>query len=229
VPTILLVEDDRFLAEGLEYNLERAGHRVVRAGDATAGLRLVRDAAPDLVVLDLMLPGVDGFGFLARLRAAKCRAPVIVLSALESETDKIRALDAGADDFVTKPFGVGELLARIRARLSSPERGARREAVQLPEGTIDLGALEFRSGRRRVTLTPTEAALLDCLLRAEGAAVPREHLLRAVWGVGSAESRTLDTHVARLRRKIEPDPDRPRYLRTAHSVGYRFVSDARAP
>ncbi len=218
--TILLVEDDRAMAEGIEYNLGRAGYRVLRAADGAAGLRLAADARPDLVVLDLMLPGLDGFGFLERLRGGGARVPVLVLSALDSETDKIRGLDLGADDYVVKPFGVGELLARIRARLG--DRGGGAKSFRLGEGTVDLDRLVFERGRKSVALTPTEASLLVELQRRSGAPARREDLLRAVWGAGPAETRTLDTHIARLRRKIEKDPARPRHLLTVHAVGYRL-------
>lgn len=220
MPTILLVEDDRALSEGLAYNLGRAGYRVLRAADGTEGLRLAGAEPPDLVILDLMLPGVDGFGFLERIRRGGSRVPVIVLSALDEETDKIRGLDLGADDYVAKPFGVGELLARIRARLG--EKGSGPKSFRLGEGTIHLDRLAFERGRRSVPLTPTEAAILRELHRFAGAPVPREEILRALWGTDPGATRTLDTHVARLRRKIEKDPARPRHLVTVHAVGYRL-------
>jgi len=222
VPTILLVEDDRALADGLSYNLDRAGYRVLRAADGSAGLALARREPPELVVLDVMLPGLDGFAFLERLRGGGSRVPVIVLSALDAETDKIRGLDLGADDYLTKPFGVGELLARIRARLG--ERGAGPPSFRLGDGTAHLDRLVFERGGEEAALTPTEASLLRELHRFAGAPVAREVLLRALWGVSAGESRTLDTHVARLRRKIERDPSKPRHLVTVHGVGYRLDS-----
>jgi DNA-binding response OmpR family regulator len=220
VPTILLVEDDRTLAEGLAYNLDRAGYRVVRAGDGPGGLALAESDPPDLVVLDVMLPGLDGFAFLERLRARGSRVPVIVLSALDAETDKVRGLDLGADDYLAKPFGVGELLARIRARLG--DRGSGPASFRLGDAAVHLDRLEFERDGKRLPLTPKEASLLRELHRFAGAPVAREVLLRALWGVGPGATRTLDTHVARLRRKIERDPAEPRHLLTVHGVGYRL-------
>jgi DNA-binding response OmpR family regulator len=156
--------------------------------------------------------------FLARSREREL--PVIVLSALSDEATKVRGLDAGAADYVTKPFGVAELLARIRARLA--ERPAAVTVLSLGDGEADLARYEFRRGGRRVTLTPTEAALLALLARHPGAAVGREEIVRALWGVEASATRTLDTHVSRLRRKVEPDPRRPRHVVTVHGVGFRL-------
>ncbi len=220
MPTILVVEDDRALAEGLAYNLERAGYRVLRAGGGAEGAALAKEARPDLVILDLMLPGLDGFGFLRSVRGGGDRVPVIVLSALDAETDKIRGLDLGADDYVTKPFGVGELLARIRTRLGEGGAGAR--SFRLGEGTVHLDRLAWVKGRVSTALTPTEAGILRELHRFPGVPVEREALLRALWGADPGGTRTLDTHVARLRRKIEKDPARPRHLVTVHGIGYRL-------
>ena len=220
MPTILLVEDDGTLAEGLAYNLDRAGYRVLRAADGPRGLALAAAEPPDLVVLDVMLPGLDGFAFLERLRGGGSRVPVIVLSALDAEADKIRGLDLGADDYLAKPFGVGELLARIRARLG--DRGSGPASFRLGGGTVHLDRLVFERGRGSEPLTPTEASLLRELHRFAGAPVAREVLLRALWGVSAKETRTLDTHVARLRRKIERDAADPRHLVTVHGVGYRL-------
>jgi DNA-binding response OmpR family regulator len=217
---VLIVEDDAPLADGLAYNLERAGHEVLVARDGASGLELALTRRPDLVVLDLMLPALDGFGFLSKFRAAARDTPVIVLSALSDETTKIRGLDGGASDYVTKPFGVGELLARIRARLGG--KPAAQAPIRVGEGEIDLERLEFRRGGHRVALTPTECSLVAELAKRPGAPVERAELLRTVWGVGPAATRTLDTHVARLRRKIEPDPSNPRHVITVHGVGLRL-------
>jgi DNA-binding response OmpR family regulator len=217
---ILVVEDDANLAQGLRYNLERAGYEVVHAAKGPEGLRLAREGSPDLVVLDLMLPGLHGFDLLARLRESGSRVPVIILTVQDAEVDKIRGFDAGADDYLTKPFGVGELLARIRARLRKEGDAAE---VAVAGGVLRLEALVFERGGERVALTPTEADILRALCRRRGDPVRREDLLRAVWGVADLMTRTLDTHVTRLRRKIEPDPARPRHILTVHGVGYRLV------
>ncbi|MCK6462170.1 MAG: response regulator transcription factor [Planctomycetes bacterium] len=217
---ILVVEDDANLAQGLRYNLERAGYEVVHAAKGPEGLRLAREATPDLLILDLMLPGLHGFELLARLREGGSRVPVIILTVQDAEVDKIRGFDAGADDYLTKPFGIGELLARIRARLRKEGDPAE---VAVAGGVLRLEALVFERGGERVPLTPTEADILRALCRRRGDPVRREELLRSVWGVADLVTRTLDTHVTRLRRKIEPDPAQPRHILTVHGVGYRLV------
>jgi DNA-binding response OmpR family regulator len=216
---ILVVEDDANLAEGLRYNLERAGYEVQVASTGPDGLRLAR-REPDLVVLDLMLPGLHGFDLLAKLREAGSRVPVIILTVQDAETSKVKGFDAGADDYLTKPFGIGELLARIRARLRPPGGG---EPFALAGGVLRLEALVFERDGERIPLTPTEAEILRALRRRAGDPVRREDLLESVWGTSDLLTRTLDTHVTRLRRKIEPDPARPRHLLTVHGVGYRLV------
>jgi DNA-binding response OmpR family regulator len=216
---ILLVEDDAVMAKGLVHNLEREGYDVVLCGDGEAGLRAARAGGFDLVVLDLMLPKRSGFEVLRRLRADGNGTPVLVLTARGAEEDKVRALKSGADDYVTKPFGLRELLARVEARL----RGAR------PEVRVDLSALTVSRGTRQARLTPTEADVLRFLLAREGEAVGREEILRTLWGiVHASETRTLDNHIARLRRKIEEDPGNPSVLLTVPAVGYRLAKGALA-
>jgi two-component system, OmpR family, KDP operon response regulator KdpE len=225
MPTILLVEDDPHMAEGLAYNLGRNGYAVLTAKDGRAGLQAALAKRPDLVILDLMLPLLDGFHVLERLRAAGSRVPVIVLSAKADETDKIRGFDAGADDYMSKPFGVGELLARIRARLggTTGAAGAGARCFALAGGTADLDAHAFQRDGERTPLTPTEVRILELLQSHAGRPVTREVLLREVWGLDRATSRTLDAHLTRLRRKLERDPGEPRHLLTVHGVGYRLV------
>jgi DNA-binding response OmpR family regulator len=211
VTRILLIEDDPAMARGLSHNLEGEGHRVVVAQDGDEGLRAARAGGFDLILLDLMLPKRSGFEILKRLRADGNGTPVIVLSARGAEEDKVRGLKLGAEDYVTKPFGLLELLARIEARLKHGRPGVR----------VDLGALTVARGTRRARLTPTEAQILRFLLARAGEAVPRGEILRALWGVAHAsETRTLDNHVARLRRKIEEDPQNPAVLLTVPAVGY---------
>jgi len=214
---ILLVEDDPGMAHGLAYNLEAEGYDVVRAADGDEGLRQARAGGFDLVLLDLMLPGKSGFEVLRRLRADGNETPVVVLTARGAEADKVAGLKLGADDYVTKPFGLAELLARIAARL----RRAR------PEVVVDLAALTVTRGTRRARLTPTEAEILAYLLARPEQAVERGAMLRDLWGVGhAAETRTLDNHVARLRRKLEEDPAHPAILLTVPGVGYRLRAAA---
>lgn len=218
---ILIVEDDPNLAEGLAYNLERDGYDVLQASDGPSGLRLARERSPDLIVLDVMLPELGGFDVLDRLRGDGRRTPVIVLSALGEEVHRLRGFDAGADDYVVKPFSVAELLARIRLRLRERVPAAT-EDFALAGGRVHLGRLEFIRAGERIGLTPTEVDLLRALHAQVGVPVTREELLETVWGVGGTASRTLDTHVARLRRKVECDPHDPRHIVTVHSVGYRL-------
>jgi len=187
VTRILVVEDNADLAYGLRNNLEIEGYEVVVVEDGTKGLARARDAAPDLVILDLMLPGLDGYRVLRALRDEGRRMPVLILTARGEEADKVRGLRLGADDYVTKPFGVLELLARV------------------------------------VALTPKEFDLLVALLRRGGAVVSRMELLTEVWGYSAAVlSRTVDTHVAELRRKLETDPAAPQHILTVRKAGYRL-------
>ncbi len=218
---ILVVEDDVNLAAGLEYNLVRAGHAVTRAADGPAGLASVVAHAPDLVILDLMLPGMDGFEVLRRLRDRESTVPVVILSARGEESAKVRGFEEGAVDYVTKPFGMAELLARVRARLS-PHAGAV-ERFPLGDRLVDLVDHTVMRDGASIALTPMEVEVLRRLRRRLGHPVARTELLRAIWGVTPSASRTLDAHVNRLRKKIEDDPANPRHLVTVHSVGYRLV------
>jgi len=214
VSRILLIEDDPGMARGLRYNLEAEGYEVDVAADGEQGLKAARAGGYDLLLLDIMLPRRSGFEVLKRLRADGNETPVIVLTARGAEVDKIAGLKLGADDYVTKPFSLGELLARIGARL-------RRAA---PDVFVDLKSLQVERGTRRARLTPTEAEILRYLVRREGEAVPREDMLQELWGVShAAETRTLDNHVARLRRKLEADPKSPTVLLTVPGIGYRLV------
>ncbi len=211
---ILLIEDDAGMARGLAYNLEAEGYDVVAASDGEQGLRQARAGSFDLLLVDVMLPKRSGFEILKRLRADGIQTPVILLTARAAEVDKIAGLKLGADDYVTKPFSLGELLARIGARLRNSE----------PELTVDLDALRVERGTRSARITPTEVEILRYLARREGDAVARADILKELWGIGHAgETRTLDNHVARLRRKIEVDPSHPTVLLTVPGVGYRLA------
>jgi len=222
VTRVLVIEDSE-LADGLRANLEAEGFEVEVAGDGRKGLARARDFEPDLLILDLMLPDLDGLQILRTLRKEGRTLAVLVLTARGQESDKVLALKLGADDYLTKPFGVLELLARVEALLR--RSGAGRAAswrfgdVELREATRTV----LRRGRA-VELTPKEFDLLCALLRAGGAVVPRGELLRQVWGYRSAAvTRTLDTHVAELRRKLEPEPAAPRHILTVRKIGYRVA------
>lgn len=222
---VLVVEDNEDLAFGLRNNLEIEGHEVAVARDGSEGLAAARAWCPDLIILDLMLPGLDGFRVLKALPAADDGPRVLILTARGEEADKVRGLKLGADDYVTKPFGLLELLARVEAllRRGRRETGPRRERFGPVE--VDLAARTVRRKGREVDLAPKELDLLLALLEAKGAAVSRVDLLRRVWGYPSAVvTRTVDTHVAELRRKLEDDPARPQHLLTVRKFGYRLRS-----
>jgi two-component system alkaline phosphatase synthesis response regulator PhoP len=226
---VLVIEDNRDLAYGLRNNLEIEGYQVEVADDGPKGLMRARAGAPDLIILDLMLPGMDGYRVLRALREEGRQTPILILTARGEEADKVRGLRLGADDYVTKPFGVLELLARVEALM--------RRAVVTTAGTEPSAPLIERFGdievhcasrtvlRRAqpVTLTPKEYELLLALVRRRGAVASRVELLTEVWGYSAAVlSRTVDTHVAELRRKLEDDLQAPRHLLTVRKAGYRL-------
>lgn len=220
---LLVVDDDPHLLRALRITLRAAGHEVVTAADGRSALQEAAAAHPDSVVLDLGLPDLDGTEVLAGLRPWFA-GPVLVLSARTDSTDKIEALDAGADDYVTKPFDMGELLARLRA-LSRRGAGDPGEPVVVTDHfTVDLAARQVTVDGVPVRLTPTEWALLAELVRAPGRLVGQRQLLQAVWGPAyERETHYLRVYLNQLRRKLEPDPAHPRYLRTEPGMGYRFT------
>jgi len=223
VTHVLVVDDDAPLARALAITLTARGYQVETAGTGADALAAAARRPPDVVVLDLGLPDLDGVDVVTALRGWS-HAPVIVLSARELQAEKVAALDAGADDYVTKPFGMDELLARVRAAV---RRGADAPpdapVVSTPSFTVDLAARRVTTADGEVRLTPTEWALLEVLVRHRGRLVGRQQLLREVWGPAySSETNYLRVYVAQLRRKLEPDPTRPRHLLTEPGVGYRF-------
>jgi DNA-binding response OmpR family regulator len=235
MPSILIIEDNEKLALGLRNNLEYEGYAAAVAGDAATGLALARERAPDLIILDLMLPDTDGFRVLRQLREGGDATPVLVLTALGEEAHKVRGFRFGADDYVTKPFGLMELLARVDALLRRAQRGAPSSGGAPPAA---LPPLRFgdvivypathtvtRNGEI-VSLRPKEYDLLLALLRRGGRLATRLELLREVWGYSeSVMSRTVDTHVAELRRKLEDDAANPRYILTVRKAGYRVAME----
>ena len=220
--TLLLVEDDEGLRKALALTLRARGHQVAEAGTGAQALDLLGRKRVEVVILDLGLPDLDGTEVLRRLRTTS-EVPVIVLSARRDEIDKVRALDAGADDYVSKPFGVDELLARVRAAV---RRTSNREGrvVRTDDFTVDLGRKQVvRVDGALVHLTPTEWGVLETLVRADGLLVPTADLLSEVWGPGyESQGNYLRVYVGQLRRKLEPDPAHPRYLITSAGMGYRF-------
>ena len=226
---ILLVEDDTAIREAVAYNLEREGYEVLAAGDGVTGLRLAREEAPDLLVLDLMLPRLSGLDICRVVRAERS-VPILVLTARATENERIEGLDLGADDYVTKPFSMRELMARVRASLRRDQL-SRSASGTSAGGTLRGGGIELdrstRTVRRNgalVPLRPKEFELLEFLLANAGRALSREQILDHVWGDGYVGvTRTVDVHVHALRRKLEDDPARPEHIVTVRSHGYRFV------
>ncbi len=220
---ILIVEDNPGLAFGLRNNLELEGYQVEVCDNGTAGLESFKRGEPDLILLDLMLPGMDGVTVLKEIRATGSAVPVLVLTARGEESDKVMALRLGADDYVTKPFGLMELIARVEALLRRADRGGKPTRF----GSIEVNPTTrtvLRDGKH-VDLAPKEFDLLLTLLRHDGAVVSRQNLLDEVWGYAAeVVSRTVDTHIGELRRKLEEDPANPRYILTARKAGYRLQS-----
>ncbi|MEJ5199965.1 MAG: response regulator transcription factor [Anaerolineae bacterium] len=219
---ILLVDDDPNLRDTLALNLRGAGYQVVTAADGASALALAQAEKPDLVILDLMLPELDGLSVCRSLRQAS-DVPVLVLTARTGELDKIVGLESGADDYMTKPFSLGELQARIRAllRRASP----RRVSDELVSGDLTLNLISRRAflAGRELALSPKEFSLLAELMRHQGAVLSRDLLLTRVWGYDFyGDSRTVDVHVRWLREKIEPDPANPQRIVTVRGIGYRF-------
>ncbi|MEH1057522.1 response regulator [Micromonospora sp. CPCC 206171] len=220
---ILVVDDDQQLLRALRINLTARRYEVLTAADGTTALTVAARTPPDLAIIDLGLPDLDGVTVVEGLRGWT-NIPIIVLSARDTETAKVDALDAGADDYVTKPFGMDELLARVRAALRRAHPTPDAATITTAAFTIDLAAKRLTTAAGEVRLTPTEWHLLEVLARHPDKLVAHRQLLREVWGPAyETETNYLRVHLANLRRKIEPDPARPRYLITEPGIGYRFV------
>jgi len=224
VKKILVVEDESTLVATLKFNLERDGYQVFTAMDGEAGLSLAREEKPDLIVLDLMLPRLDGLEFCRILRREQA-TPILMLTAKTEEVDKVVGLELGADDYVTKPFGMRELLARVRALLRRTEKAAQEEGESIVAGDlrVDMARRQiFRDGEA-LPLKPKEYELLVFFARHPGRAYTREQLLSEIWGYDFlGDSRTVDVHVRWLRQKIEDEPSKPTRLITLRGTGYRF-------
>ena len=227
---ILLVEDDDDIADLLELHLSDEGHRVEVVDDGDAGLERALSGEHDLIILDIMLPGTDGFDICRRLRQDKCPTPILMVTAKTEEVDKVLGLELGADDYITKPFSIREVLARVKAlfRRVEVDQETQSDAAEAP---IELGALVVEPEKRKVEvggetvdLTSKEFELLLLFAQNPGRAFSRDELLDEVWGYQySGYSHTVNTHINRLRNKIEPDPSEPRYVKTVWGVGYRFA------
>jgi two-component system KDP operon response regulator KdpE len=223
--SVVVIDDEAAICRALRINLTARSYDVKTAADGASGLSLVARERPDVVIVDLGLPDMDGAEVIRGIRGWST-APIIVLSARGNEATKVAALDAGADDYVTKPFGMDELLARLRAAARRAMPADDEPVIATEDFTIDLAAKRVRSADgREVKLTPTQWQLLEVLVRNRGKLVTQKQLLHDVWGPAySTESNYLRVFVAQLRRKLEPDPSRPRYLLTETGMGYRFES-----
>ena len=219
---VLIIEDSEDMAYGLKTNLEYEDYQVTVATDGEEGLQQALEVSPDLIILDLTLPKLDGLSVLSELRTKGVQTPVLILTARGEEQDKVTGLKLGADDYVTKPFALLELLARVEALLRRADNAT---ASSLKTGDIEINAAARTVKRdgKDVELAPRELELLIALVKQNGQVVSRQELLHTVWGhAGRVETRTVDTHVAELRRKLETDPSNPRYIHTVRKVGYRF-------
>jgi DNA-binding response OmpR family regulator len=231
---ILVIEDEPDLRAGLQHNLELEGYQVSVAADGREGLRKAREGGASLVLLDLMLPEMPGLEVLKHLRETGHETPVIIISAKGQDRDKVHGLELGADDYLTKPFGLSELLARIRAVLRRTKSGARAGARQdngvsgvmkFPNLTVDWRRFTVSRDDTEVQLSRYEAEILRMLIEHRGEVVSRQDLLRKVWGyVHLPTTRTVDNHIARLRKKLESDVENPVHVVTVHGLGYRFES-----
>ncbi len=226
--TILVVEDDRAISRAVVDNLEFEGYQVLAAFDGDAGLRLAMKEPVDLILLDVMMPEMNGYDVCRRLRQAGLQTPVIMLTAKGEETDKVLGLELGADDYITKPVGVRELLARVRAVLRrvqpAPGPTPDEDVLTLGAAQVDFSRYEASSGGESVHLSPKAYGILRLLREAEGKAVTRTEILQQVWGYEALPTtRTVDNHIAELRAALEADAARPVHILTVHGVGYRLV------
>jgi DNA-binding response OmpR family regulator len=222
---ILVVEDEPGIALGLEDDLRTEGYEVEVAADGVTAARRAREAPFDLILLDIMLPGKDGFEVCREIRKAGVRVPVMMLTARTQEAEKVMGFELGADDYVTKPFGTRELRARIKAllRRANGEAPADAECYRFGDVELDFRRGEMRRNGLSVELTPIEFKLMSALVRSGGRVLSRNLLLEAAWGANTfASDRIVDNHIVNLRKKIEPDPGNPRYLKNVRGLGYRF-------
>jgi DNA-binding response OmpR family regulator len=222
---ILVVDDEPTLVGTMKFNLEKEGYEVITATAGEQGLAAARESTPDLILLDLMLPGLHGFE-VCRILRHEMSVPIIILTARSDEVDKIVGLELGADDYVTKPFSMKELLARVRARLRRPDEGEGRAETTLIAGNLklDMARRELTREGRAVSLKPKELELLAYLMKNRGRVLTRGQLLQSVWHYdGFDQTRTVDVHIGRLRDKIEETPSNPSWIITVRGIGYRFA------
>jgi DNA-binding response OmpR family regulator len=220
--TVLIVEDDPTMLRALKDNFEFHGYRTVAAADGEAGLHAALNARPDLILLDIMLPKINGYEICRLIRREKLTMPIIMLTAKGEESDIVLGLNLGADDYVTKPFSIKELLARAEALLRRT-RKTEPETYEFGECRLDLPARRFTRANRQVALSPKEFKLLELFVKRPGRALTRDEILNLVWGYDSfVGERSIDRFVTTLRNKIEPDPHNPVYIHTVREIGYKF-------
>lgn len=237
---VLIVEDELHLAVGIKYNLEAEGYRVSTVGDGHSALRMVEEgAAIDLIILDLMLPGMSGYAVCEKLRAMDVDIPVLILSARTLTEDRTRGFDVGADQYLTKPFDLDELISRVRSLLLMYDRRARRvngaapaapDPYRFGAAEIDFATYEATVADKKVKLTQLEMKLLQYFIQRDGRVIPRDELLENVWEMpATIATRAVDQFIRRLRKIFEPEPSRPRHFLTVRDVGYRFVAAGLPP
>ena len=224
---ILIIEDDAAILRGLKDNLEYESYEVLTAADGEEGYHLIKEKKPDLIILDLMLPKMNGYELCRKVRNEGVTTPILMLTARGEEMDRVHGLDLGADDYVTKPFSVPELLARIRAiirRIQKAKTGELPKELQFGEVSIDFKSFEARKGDEILDMSRKEFGILRFLAARAGEVITRDELLDEVWGYDQyPTTRTVDNHIALLRTKLEDDPSKPRHLITVHGVGYKLV------
>ncbi len=223
-PRLLIIEDELPMRTALSDALSAEGYRVLSAADGQAGLDRALAERPDLILLDLMMPKLDGFSVCTELRRLSNPVPILMLTAKGQLEDRVKGLDAGADDYLVKPFSTEELLARVRALLRRSQRAAKPlRTLTLGDVRLDFARQQAWRGKKEVHLTTKEFAILRLLAEADGEAISRDRFLDAVWGYTAfPTTRTVDMHIATLRSKIEKHPDKPRFIHTVHGVGYRL-------
>jgi len=224
--TIAIIEDDESVRRSLTLNLELEGFKVVTAGDGEEGILLINQAHPDLILLDVMMPKKDGLQACKEIRGAGISTPLILLTARSAEVDKVLGLDLGADDYLAKPFGMLELIARVKALLRRTSSTKEVDEVKFDDVVIDFKAYRAARADQPLELSAREYRLLRYLVAKRGSVVTRDELLDEVWGYNSYPStRTVDNHIARLRQKIEENVEEPKHILTVHGVGYKFVAN----
>jgi len=221
---ILIVEDEPNMVAGLRDNFEFEGYQVITAGDGIEGLQRALDESPDLVVLDVMMPRMSGLEVCKQLRAKRASLPIIMLTARGQEVDKVVGLELGADDYVTKPFSIRELLARVKAILRRAAGPKNQEHHSFGDVEVDIRRCQVVKSGKLLDVSSKEFELLKYFISHSGEILSRDRLLEDVWGYDNfPTTRTVDTHLVRLRQKLEPDPEQPQYFLTVHGTGYRFV------